>query len=76
MSCYIYWDKILKISNDLSEFDDFKVKSSPLDRILPLLEEIEEIAHDKNIGFDDAKHILCDNGPCTGCNQEILWWNG
>ena len=65
MSCYIYWDKILKISEALSKFGDFEVKNLPLDKFLPLLGEIEEIAHDKNIGFDDAKHILSDKkmGP-------------
>ena len=60
MSCYVYWDKILKISNSLGEFNDHKTKDLPLDRIMPLLEEIEEIAHDKTIGFDGAKHIFDD----------------
>ena len=65
MSCYIYWDQILKISEALSKFDDLESKNVPIDNFLPLLGEIEEIAHDKNIGFDDAKHILSDNkmGP-------------
>lgn len=65
MSCYVYWDKILKISDALGEFNDYKIKNLPLDRILPLLEEIEKIAHDTSIDFDDAKHILDDKkmGP-------------
>jgi hypothetical protein len=65
MSCYVYWDKLLKISKALEEFNNYKIKNLPLDRILPLLEEIEEIAHDKNLDFDDVKHILDDEkmGP-------------
>ncbi|MEL7668901.1 nicotianamine synthase family protein [Methanobacterium sp.] len=73
MSCYIYWDKILKISQTLSKFNDFESKSLPLDKFLPLLGEIEEIAHDKNIGFDDAKHILSDKkmGPALDVIREF-----
>jgi hypothetical protein len=65
MSCYVYWDKLLKISKALGEFNDYNIKNLPLNKILPLLEEIEEIAHDKNLDFDDAKHILDDEkmGP-------------
>jgi hypothetical protein len=34
------------------------MEDRPLEKILPLLESIEEIAHDREIAFDDAKHIL------------------
>ena len=32
----------------------------PLEDILPLLDSVEEIAHDQVIDFDSAKHILDD----------------
>ncbi len=65
MSCNIYWDRLLEISNTLNEFKGYEIKNLPLDRILPLLEGIEEIAHDTEIQFDSAKHILNDEkmGP-------------
>jgi hypothetical protein len=58
MSCYKYWAKISAIANSLSKYDCTDVKSRPLDEIIPLLDAIEFIAHDRTIDFDEAKHIL------------------
>ncbi|MGP8022569.1 MAG: nicotianamine synthase family protein [Methanobacterium sp.] len=58
MSCYKYWEKILKISESLTKYDKNKIKDRSLNEILPLLDAIEEIAHDQKIDFKDAEHIL------------------
>ena len=58
MSCYKYWKKISGIADALNEYDCTDVKNRPLDEIIPLLDAIEIIAHDRTIDFDDAKHIL------------------
>ena len=64
MSCWKYWPKIEEIAekleeygvdslNDLNTLDDVN-----LNEITILLDEIEVIAHDEEIDFDSAKHIL------------------
>jgi len=58
MSCYAYWERIKKIANSLVKYDHYQIKEMPLDEILPILDSIEEIAHDETIDFDSAKHIL------------------
>jgi len=58
MSCYKYWKKISAIADALNEYDCTDVKSRPLDEIIPLLDAIEVIAHDRMIDFDEARHIL------------------
>ncbi|WP_321421154.1 nicotianamine synthase family protein [uncultured Methanobacterium sp.] len=60
MSCYKYWDKIKEIANSLKGYGDYTVDEMPLDEIIPLLDSVEEIAHDQEIDFDSAKHILDD----------------
>lgn len=60
MSCYKYWDKIKEIANSLKEYGDYKLDELPMDEIIPLLDSVEEIAHDQEIDFDSAKHILDD----------------
>ncbi|MGC9517909.1 MAG: nicotianamine synthase family protein [Methanomicrobiales archaeon] len=60
MSCYMYWDKIKSIANSIEEYEDSDLHEVPLDQIIPILDSIEEIAHDKVIDFDSAKHILDD----------------
>ena len=60
MSCYKYWDKIKDIANSLKKFGDYNLNEMPLDEIIPLLDSVEEIAHDQVIDFDSAKHILDD----------------
>nr|WP_319372999.1 nicotianamine synthase family protein [uncultured Methanobacterium sp.] len=60
MSCYKYWDKIKEIANSLKEYGDYKLDELPMDDIIPLLDSVEEIAHDQEIDFDSAKHILDD----------------
>ncbi|EKQ53444.1 MAG: Nicotianamine synthase protein [Methanobacterium sp. Maddingley MBC34] len=60
MSCYKYWDKIKEIANSLKKYGDYNLIEMPLDEIIPLLDSVEEIAHDQVIDFDSAKHILDD----------------
>lgn len=60
MSCYMYWDRIKSISRSLKKYEGFKLCDIPLDEIIPLLDSIEEIAHDNIIDFDSTKHILDD----------------
>lgn len=60
MSCYKYWDKIKEIAHSLKWYGDYTVDEMPLDEIIPLLDSVEEIAHDQEIDFDSAKHILDD----------------
>ncbi len=60
MSCYKYWDKIKSIANSLKKYGDYNLYEIPLDEIIPLLDSVEEIAHDQEIDFDSAKHILDD----------------
>ena len=66
MSCYKYWGKIEEIANKLSSYGDLdKYGDSALDgvdinEIIEILDEVEIIAHDKEIDFDSAKHILDD----------------
>ena len=60
MSCYKYWDKIKAIANSLKEYDDYKLEEMPMDEIIPLMDSVEVIAHDQDIDFDSAKHILDD----------------
>ena len=66
MSCYKYWGTIEDIANKLSRYGDLdKYGTSTLDdvnidEIIEILDEVEIIAHDKEIDFDSAKHILDD----------------
>ena len=60
MSCYKYWDKIKAIANSLKNYEEYKLLEMPLEEIIPLLDSVEEIAHDQVIDFDSAKHILDD----------------
>ena len=66
MSCYKYWGKIEEIANKLSSYGDLdKYGDSALDdvninEIIDILDEVEIIAHDREIDFDSAKHILDD----------------
>jgi hypothetical protein len=60
MSCYKYWDKIISIADSLEEYGDYELNELPLSEIIPILDSVEEIAHDNIIDFDSAKHILDD----------------
>lgn len=66
MSCYKYWGKIEEIADKLSSYGDLdKYGDSALDNvnineIIEILDEVEIIAHDREIDFDSAKHILDD----------------
>lgn len=66
MSCYKYWGNISDISDKIIGYmgDESKDLSSleniPTEEFTNLLDDIEVIAHDKEIDFDSAKHILDD----------------
>ncbi len=60
MSCYKYWEKIKEIASSIKDYDELKLQEMPLDKIVPLLDSVGEIAHDQTIDFHSAKHILDD----------------
>lgn len=66
MSCYKYWDKIAKISESILSYGNIEkeglkiLDKHPTEEFTKILNEIEIIAHDKEINFDSAKHILDD----------------
>lgn len=70
MSCFIYWDKISEIAEKLKEFNNLNIDNLPIEKIIPLLDSIEEIAHDNTIDFDSAKHIL--NHEKMGAELNII----
>ena len=66
MSCYKYWGKIEEIADklssygDLDKYGDSALDGVDIDEIIEILDEVEIIAHDREIDFDSAKHILDD----------------
>lgn len=66
MSCWKYWPKIEEIANALENYgvnlnnDLSSLDSTDLEEFTKLLDEIEIIAHDEEIDFHSAKHILDD----------------
>ena len=66
MSCYKYWGTIEEIANKLSSYGDLDneglsaLDGTDIEEITKILDDIEVIAHDKEIDFDSAKHILDD----------------
>ena len=66
MSCYKYWGTIEEIANKLSSYGDLDTEGisaldgTDIEEITKILDDIEVIAHDKEIDFDSAKHILDD----------------
>lgn len=66
ISCWKYWPKIEEIAEKLEDYgidsleDLSSLNTVDLDEITSLLDEIEVIAHDEEIDFDSAKHILDD----------------
>ncbi len=64
MSCWKYWPKIEEIAEALENYgvdsleDLESLNSVNLSEITELLNEIEIIAHDDDIDFNSAKHIL------------------
>ena len=75
MSCYKYWGKIEEIADKLSSYGDLDneglsaLDGTDIDEITMILDEIEVIAHDKEIDFDSAKHIL-DVHRCKAGTRE------
>ncbi|MDO5852051.1 MAG: nicotianamine synthase family protein [Methanobacteriaceae archaeon] len=60
MSCYKYWGKIREIADSLTDIGEDNIDDVDIEKIIKLLDEVEIIAHDKEIDFDSAKHILDD----------------
>ena len=64
MSCWKYWPKIEEIAEALENYgvdsleDLDSLDAVDLSEITELLNEIEIIAHDEDIDFNSAKHIL------------------
>jgi len=58
MSCEKYWPKISEIAAELSRYNSDDLQQTSLDKIIPMLDAIEVIAHDQSIDFDSAKHML------------------
>ncbi len=56
----MYWDKIRSIAKSIHKYEPNHLHEMPLDEVVSLLDSVEEIAHDKVIDFDSAKHILDD----------------
>ncbi len=66
MSCWKYWPKIEEIAESLENYgvdtlEDLETLDTiNIKEITKLLDEIEIIAHDEEIDFNSAKHILDD----------------
>ena len=62
MSCYKYWGTIEEIANKLSSYGDLDneglsaLDGTDIEEITKILDDIEVIAHDKEIDFDSANH--------------------
>lgn len=57
-----YWTKIREIAIELNKIGKEHIDETSLDELIPLLDQIEEIAHDDSIDYDSAKLILSDEG--------------
>ena len=57
-----YWTKIREIAIELNKIGKEHIDETSLDELIPILEEIEKIAHNENINYDSAKLILSDEG--------------
>ena len=56
-----YWTTLREIAIKLNNFG-MELDEVSLDELVPILDEIEVIAHDENIDYDSAKLILSDEG--------------
>lgn len=61
MCCYKYWENIEHISEEIENYDYEGLDTYNLETAIPILDEIEVIAHDKEIAYENAKHILDDD---------------
>lgn len=62
MSSKNYWTKIREIAIELNKIGKEHYDEISLDKLVPLLDEIELIAHDDTIDYESAKLILSDEG--------------
>lgn len=62
MSSKKYWTKIREIAIEINQIGEEHIDETSLEKLIPILDEIEIIAHDNEINYDDAKLILDDEG--------------
>ncbi|MBQ6219455.1 MAG: methyltransferase [Methanosphaera sp.] len=62
MSSKNYWTKIREIAIKLNKIGKEHIDETSLNELIPILNEIEVIAHDEEINYDSAKLILSDEG--------------
>jgi hypothetical protein len=62
MSSKKYWTKIREIAIELNKIGKEHIDETSLDELIPILDDIEVIAHDESINYDSAKLILSDEG--------------
>ena len=62
MSSKNYWTKIREIAIELNNIGQEHFDETSLENLVPILDEIEVIAHDENIDYESAKLILSDEG--------------
>ena len=62
MSSKNYWTKIREIAIELNKIGEEHLDQTSLDKLVPILDEIEVIAHDDSIDYESAKLILSDEG--------------
>lgn len=60
MCCYKYWENIQHISEAINDYEYEGLNKYDLTKAIPILDEIEVVAHDKDISFKDAEHMLDD----------------
>ena len=64
MSCYKYWGTIEEIANKLSSYGDLDneglsaLDGTDIEEITKILDDIEVIAHDKEIDFEKLSETL------------------
>ena len=57
-----YWTKIREIAIEINKIGKDHIDEVSLEELVPILDEIEVIAHDDTINYESAKLILSDEG--------------
>lgn len=57
-----YWTKIREIAIEINRIGKEHIDETGLNELIPILDRIEEIAHDDRIDYESAKLILSDEG--------------
>ena len=80
MSCYKYWGTIEEIANKLSSYGDLDTEGisaldgTDIEEITKILDDIEVIAHDKEIDFDWI-HSIFMTGILALLKMRCNWLN-